>query len=239
LKKSVAVCLLVLFLVVGCAEGFQKEQGFNGKEKPIGSSQKDTLGDSGTLVPDWLYEAMKGKFQQPESVNKNEITLFQVRMRADNEPQIAAYLTLDRLNGTFVIFEKQENGYKEVYETREPVHAVQVYGGGNAQLVGYTSGLGGTGYQENVYHLLKFTSKGYQEVWQGTAEQYICGPLPMDKTLGSVNVDMDKSELVYGEIRRIYNDTDFIGKEPSKVETKLEVLRYNENEGKFLTNLAR
>lgn len=62
---------------------------------------------------------LKVSLSDQKLANKDEITLFQVRMKEDNEPQIVAYLTLDRLNGVFVIFEKREKGYKEVYEKRE------------------------------------------------------------------------------------------------------------------------
>lgn len=235
MKRLLTFSLIVIFLVIGCSSVTKKGEEPKATDKTKVSVQRDNLKDDKAIVPEWLYDAIKNKFQQPDLVKKDEITFFQVRMKQTHEPQIVAYLTLDRLNGVFVIFEKQGQEYKEVYEKREPVYETMVFGREIGQIVAFTSGLGGTGMQENNFHVVKFTSKGYKEVWKGIAEAYnFGGPFPWSRILGSINLDIGNKELVYGEIKRTYNKTDFDEEKPDKVETKVRVYKYNEKTDKFL-----
>lgn len=164
-----------------------------------------------SAVPDWIYEDLKTRFPDPAKsmIKKESISFLQVQMRpatmeVQPEPELAAYITLDHLNGVFVLYAKQNGEYQAIYEKKEPVYGLQVVGGGAKQLV-LTAGMGGTGIQENKLYIIRHTPMGYKEVWEGIAH-YHQAQQTIDVTDGNVQFDGD-DRLIYFQLKRTLDST--------------------------------
>lgn len=223
-KFWLSLLLLTSLLLAGCSgQGTPAS-----KERPAGME----------VVPDWLYESVKAKFESSSvSVTKNKITMLRIHLKDSEKPQIAAYLTLDHLTGVFVLYEYQDGSYREVYVKNEPVYGVQVFGGGQ-QFLAFISGFGGTGVQENYFHLLGYTNGGYTEVWSDVAEQVkFSGPPPYYRVIGSISLSMDGQALVYSRYKEIFEGSEVDVSRPDRIKQDAELYNYNKEKGKFLKEL--
>ena len=198
---------------------------------------------SAYIVPDWLYQSLLAKFENMESaerselIKKEDIKFAKVNMKDSTKPQIAAYITISRAEGYFVLYEfsEAEEEYKEVYAQHQPVFGLQVYGAWSKQMVAFISGNGGTGYQENYFHLIGSTQKGYKEIWTGLAGKDEFGQLPHYRTIGSLNIFManENQLLLYSQIKHRYDQLEEDIRKPDQVEKKVELYLYNPQTEKF------
>ncbi len=186
-----------------------------------------------TIVPDWLVEDLRNRFPEPAKsmITKELITALQVNMKprspeTDSRPEIAAYVTLDRLSGIFVLYENQKGRYQPVYLKTEPVYGLQVVGGGDFLVL--TSGFGGTGIQENKLYVIHRTPEGYKEVWSGLAHSHQARET-IDVVDGNVQFDLSQNQMVYFRLERTLDATGVTLMEKSSY----ELLRYNEKAMRF------
>jgi len=240
MKNIVFVFLILVFqLSTGCTDrnraGNLEDE--NNTHRPVlnsGVNQKEGQ-ISAEVVPDWLYESFLEKFdnlelaERLELIKRDDIRFSQVKMRDSDKPQIAAYLTLSHLEGYFVLFEFSDGKYREVYSQHQPVYGLQVYGGWPSQMLAFISGQGGTGYQENYFHLIAYTKDGYQELWSGLAEKEEFGQLPHYRTIGGLNVTGVNEDqlLIYSQIKHQYNQEEKDIQTPDKEEKIVELYRYD------------
>jgi len=223
--------MLLSFVVVLFITGCSNAAVISSKEN-LKDSSNTVATESRNSVPSWLYEFFKAKFKEPDLVKPENITFLHVRMNSNEPPQIAAYLTIDRLNGVFALFELQGDKYKEVYVKEKPIYGLQVLGNSNKQYVAFIAGLGGTGYQDNSFYLLGYTSKGYKEVWKGIAERYTFGPKQNYIIIGAINFHIPNEQLIYSQFKRTYKSSpqsQFDINKPDKTEKSIKVLKYDEN----------
>jgi hypothetical protein len=162
---------------------------------------------SNDIMPDEVYNAIRTKFPYIEA--RDEIKHISTRLNPDGEGEIAFFSTIDRLNGFLIIFEKKGQSYKEVYVEDKPVYSVEVTEFTSPCQIVYSSGLGGTGVQENIFHVIRYTPKGYLDVWNGTAA-YMKFSTPSYISIdGSVSFPfMSKDELVHFQLKRNYEQRD-------------------------------
>jgi hypothetical protein len=189
-------------------------------------------GKSG-VVPDWLAEDVRSRFSDTAKhlVKKELITVAQVRMKSRtaegaSPPELAAYLTLDRLNGVFVLYAYEDGGYRPVYTRAEPVYGLQIIGGGEYLVL--TSGYGGTGIQENKLFVIRRTADGYREVWSGIAHKHKAGET-VDVIEGNVQFDLANDTMLYFSLERSMDSAGATLMEKSSY----ELLRYNEKTMRF------
>ena len=87
----------------------------------------------------------------------------------------------------------------------------------------------------NFLLVIRYASHDYRKVWTGISEVYnISAIMPWCRTVGIINLDMYNDELVYGEIKRYYDTTDFTA-DPCKVETRVRVFKFDEGDHKYVT----
>lgn len=220
-KKLVVLTLLVLLTVSVLATGC------SGKDTPA-DSPADKQSPSQAIVPDWLQQSLKGYFDGLMILDKDKITMVQVTMKENSEPQIAASYNIDDQKGIFVLYEKQDNAYKEVYSKKEPVYGIQVFGQ-KQQQVAFVSGSGGMGLQENYFHLLAATEGGYKEVWANIAKQNkLSGTFPYFKVIGAINLEPDNNILIYSKYKEVFNDSEKDVIIPDEVAESVEVFHFNQ-----------
>lgn len=245
-KKVIFLSIvLAVFFLMGCNNS--DNTGNPGKEgnKPgedISSVINSKGGqNSAEFVPDWLYQSLLAKFdldaENDLELPREAITLVRVNMKNSAGPQIAAYLTLNRVEGYFLLYEFAEGNYKEVYSLHQPVYGLQVYGGWEGkQMIAFVSGHGGTGYQENYFHLISYTKDGYKEIWSGLAEKVEFGQLPYRRTVGSLNLSMDNQLLIYSTINHEYVKPEEDITNPDKVAKSVELYRYDPQAEQFVAS---
>jgi hypothetical protein len=170
-------------------------------------------------VPGWLFAALQKHLDNPSVLEKEDISYSYVWLKAGDRPQVVANARIDRLNGVLAVFEHTGNGYREVYVKLEPVYEVSV-AGHRRQWVMFVSGLGGTGVQNNFYHLLGYTGGQYTEVWSGVAvASQFTGPLPSTYTNGALRFDPGLSQFLYTQTTLHYQQHDFEWNKPSGQKT--------------------
>lgn len=219
MNKKLLTLAFAIFFLVGCTA-------------VANEATKDNINSQS--VPDWLVSAMKAEFLNPDLVKPNDITLAQVRLKETNEPQILAYLTIDRLNGVIMLFEDKGEGYKTVYKRNEPVYGIQIYGAGNGQLVSFITGFGGTGFQENNFYLIGYNSDSYKELWKDIAEKYnFGGPLPYSHTQGAINFDLANEMMIYTQQVRTYDKLEYNEDAPDKIENITSYFKFDHESGKL------
>ena len=233
MRKTVLLAIIiVILLLTGCGNDTTKVPEDNKKDVQILNSGAKQFSDD--IVPDWLYLSLQQKFNSGTiSIKQEDITFILVNLKESDKSQVAAFVSIDRLNGYFILYEFREGKYVEVYSKSEPVYSMQVYGGGGGgkQLIAFTSGHGGTGVQENSFHVIGYTNKGYSEIWSGVAEKFMFGvQAPYYRTIGSINLTMDNQTLVYSITEELYNKID----KPDKVEQTVEIYKYDNKQEKFV-----
>lgn len=226
IKTLLGTAIVAILLLTGCNNG----------DTTAGQTPAD-------IVPDWLYQSLPAKFDNMEPaersklIKKEDIKFAQVNMKDSAKPQIAAYITISRAEGYFVLYEfsEAEEKYKEVYAQHQPVYGLQVYGAWSKQMVAFISGNGGTGYQENYFHLIGSTREGYKEIWTGLAGKDEFSQLPHYRTIGSLNIFTANEDklLLYSQIKHRYDQLEEDIRKPDQVEKKVELYCYDPQAEKF------
>lgn len=236
MRKTVLLAItIVIFLLTGCGNDTTKSTEENSKDVQILNSSMNSGAKqfSDDIVPDWLYQSLQQKFDGATiSIRQKDITFILVNLKESDKSQVAASVSIDRVNGYFILYEFREGKYVEVYSKSDPVYGMQVYGGGGGgkKLIAFTSGHGGTGLQENSFHVIGYTNNGYSEIWSGVAEKFMFGGQgPYYRTIGSINLTMDNQMLVYSITEELYNEID----KPDKVEQTVEIYQYDTEQEKF------
>ncbi|SHN87143.1 hypothetical protein [Desulfitobacterium chlororespirans] len=153
MRKTVLLAIIiVILLLIGCGNDTTKRTEENNKDVQILNSSMNSGAKqfSDDIVPDWLYQSLQQKFNSATiSIKQEDITFILVNLKESGKSQVAAFLSIDRMNGYFILYEFREGKYVEVYSKSEPVYSMQVYGGGGGgkQLLAFISGHGGTGVQ--------------------------------------------------------------------------------------------
>jgi hypothetical protein len=224
--------LIVLIVLLTAGAGLTLFQYMDSSEEAF-ARESAAPRDSDSMVPDWIVDDLRTRFPEPAKsmVTKDRIIVVQLKMTPPTDereavPQIAAYVTLDHLNGAFVLYAKQNGVYQPVYQKMEPVHGLQVVGHG--QYVVLTSGFGGSGIQENKLYVIRHTPAGYQEVWSGVAHTHQARET-IEVVDGNVQFDLSNDTMVYFRLERTLEATGVTLMEKSSY----EVLRYNEKTMRF------
>jgi hypothetical protein len=156
------------------------------------------------LIPDWLFHSIRAKFRYPELIKREDIEMFKINMkRSESEEQIAAFINVDAVNAVFVIYEKKSNHYQEVYVNELFVEGVKVVGvSPNNQILVVTGGGGGTGIWQSYHYVVRYTPKGYKEVWKGIATNREHDPIANYhlQQNGMIGFDAGGSELYYAQM---------------------------------------
>ncbi|WP_010248985.1 hypothetical protein [Acetivibrio cellulolyticus] len=118
-----------------------------------------------------------------------------VNLKRSKDTQLAVILDVQGQDGIFILYDNVNGTYKQVYEKRGPVSEVKV--SGNTHLV-ITVRLGhGTGYIIEQYYVIRFTSKGWKEVWSNYAWYMKVLPEiePGTEIIGTICLGLD--QLIY------------------------------------------
>lgn len=229
--------LALLMAISGCSlpstyEGFiETPQGEN--QQPI-DNQQPTVEETSSIVPNWLLEDIQARFNETvqEYITKEKITVLQINMDRSEHPHLAAYISLDRLNGWFVLYAQENGVYQEVYALNEPIYGVHIHGFG--EMLAIISGFGGSGIQENDYRLIRKTPSGYQEVWSGISRHYLAnGPTPYPFHYGSFTIDHN-DQLIYTKTSYIFIEHEFDFNYPDETLTIVERYEYNDELEKYI-----
>ncbi len=152
------------------------------------------------LIPDWLFHSIRRKFRYPELVKREEINMFKLNMKPYQSEQIGAFFNMDNNNGILVLYEKNGNYYQPVYEKDMVVEGIKMLGilGYNQVLV-VTGGAGGTGIWQTYHYVVRYTPKGYQEVWHGVHTYRLSNPLTKEyfQQNGMIDFDRGGKDLYY------------------------------------------
>ncbi|UFJ42224.1 hypothetical protein LOK74_06935 [Brevibacillus humidisoli] len=188
-------------------------------------------------VPDWLYEDVKARLtgNAQALLQPSSLTVVRTHLRYDEktgqrqEPELAVFVTLDHLNGLFVLYAQQDGRYQPVYVKEEPVYGVQLFSVGGGETLVFTSGFGGTGIQENKLHALRYTPEGYREVWSDIGYAHTAYPEEIQVTYGNVQMSMS-GDLVYLRLQQKRSPTGEVQTETSSSET----LTYDEQTHQYI-----
>lgn len=153
-RKSLFIVTIVLGMILQGGQVVQAE--------PAAPAQ------AGVAVPDWVWEEFRAEFGKA-GVKRENIGVLVINMTGGEQPQVAAWTTLGRMEGLFVLYEYRNGTYVKVYEKRSAVWNVGDYG---RELVLTFSAGSGTGYQKNTIHVLRHTPKGFKVVWNGDGSYY-------------------------------------------------------------------
>jgi hypothetical protein len=193
--------------------------------------------NANSFVPDWIYQSIRTKLSSPDLIKQEEISLIKLNMARNPDglerAQIAAFVNVDNKEGVFVLYEKANGMYQEVYEKKLPILGVQVFHNQNREIL-ITARVGsGTGLIRDEDYVLRNTAKGYKEVWRGISisMQILTEAPPHFYINGNVSFDYAQDRLIYFQIKEVYTKDDFI--HPKKRECHFEIYKYNVNEVKY------
>ncbi|WP_411680094.1 hypothetical protein [Clostridium thailandense] len=176
-------------------------------------------------IPEWIYISLKSKFPQYSELIKSEnITIMKMNLKHTREFQLAVILNLQGLTGIFILYDNVNGTYEQVYEKRGLITAIQINWDTNL-IITIRLG-GGTGYWLDQYYAIRFTSKGWKEVWSDYA-QYV-KVLPEIESgvqiIGTVSFDTP-DHLAYSILKR----TNFTGPSQVPVNTQCSFKFYRFN----------
>lgn len=226
MKMRKFIIIVVIFLLVISSFFFD-----NYKAKYKAAVHDISIEAISYSIPDEIYNAIKIKFPYIES--KGQITYMNTRLNPDGEGEIALFSTVDRLNGFFVLFQKENLHYKEVYVKEKPVYSVEVTSFTSPNQIIFSSGMGGTGVQDNKFHIIRYTPKGYSDVWNGIGTSIRFTSAPYIRIDGCVKTLFgNPDELIYFQLKRTYeynnNNFTLISKENT-----VQNFKYNEQKMKY------
>lgn len=116
--------------------------------------------------------------------------------------------------------------FRPVYEVNEPVY--DLYFEQNPQILVVATGSGGTGVQENWFHVIKSVDGQFKEVWTGLARSTRFALPPYSKRLGSIQID--------GEVLRHFVYQEELNGDDQVLSSGVSTItyRWNEATGRFL-----
>ncbi|MEH6993086.1 hypothetical protein V7075_10260 [Neobacillus drentensis] len=203
-------------------------------QQPSGNLIRENIN---SFVPDWIYQSIRTKLSSPDLIKKEEISLIKLNMaRYPNDmdrARIAAFVNVDNKEGVFVLYEKVNGMYQEVYEKKLPILGVQVFHNHNHEIL-ITARIGsGTGLIRDEHYVLRNTAKGFKEVWSAIAisMQMLTEAPPHFYIFGNVSFDFAQDHLIYFQLKEVYTKDDFIY--PKERECHFEIYKYNVNDAKY------
>ncbi|WP_428912314.1 hypothetical protein [Niallia sp. Krafla_26] len=151
--------------------------------------------------------------------------MFKLNMKQTPSEQIGAFYNMDNNNGILVLFEKQGNHYQKVYEKDMVVEGIKIIGILEYnQILVVTGGGGGTGIWETYHYVVRYTPKGYIEVWEGIHTKRFQNPLTKERIEqhGMLDFDSGGKDLYYA----------LLPSDPTLVST-FQHFKYNEQKMKY------
>jgi hypothetical protein len=181
-----------------------------------------------SLIPDWIFNSIRAKSTRPDLVTKEKIDLMTVHMKPSPDTQIAAFATIHKYEGIFVLFEKVQGKYHEVYVKNIPVVGVQNFGYADQSIV-LTGRTGdGSGSWEYTHFVIRYTPQGYKEVWSGLAQYNQSVLLPYLQIYGGI-IFVSTNSFIYFQFKQTTNDP----VKPPSIETSFQLYKYNEQKMKY------
>jgi len=229
MPKRGSILLLTFILLFGA--GILLMAGKPGSHTGVTAKEQADGIEPAAEIPGWLVEAVKSRFSPDAQalVKPEQITFMQVQMQppsAGKRPELAAFLTLDRLNGVFLLFADRGGRYELVYEKLLPVYGVEVAGAAQQQLV-LTAGQGGTGMQENKLFVIRHTNQGYREVWEGVGHSHAARET-IETVDGQVVIDAE-GNLIYLQLKRTLDSAG----NPLMEQSSYQLYRFDEQTGRY------
>ncbi len=137
----------------------------------------------------WLRESFYQRFPNQREAVDNGLQVLRVNLDEDADSEYFAWLSLDRLNGMGILFDRQGSAYRSVYEINEPVYQVSFDQPTRSIIV--SAGNGGTGIQHNWFHVIQKVEGNYREVWAGIEKSVMYGVPPFTQRYGTVAISQD------------------------------------------------
>jgi hypothetical protein len=137
----------------------------------------------------WLRESFYRRFPDQRQAVDKELQVLRVNLDEDTEPEYLAWLSLDRLNGSGILFDRQGSAYQSVYQINDPIYQVSFDQPTRSIII--SSGNGGTGIQHNWFHVIQKVGGNYREVWAGIEQSSTFGLPPFTQRYGTVAISQD------------------------------------------------
>jgi len=175
------LCLSVL--LAGCSSTTPSDEA-TAPEPPAGSpsgvQNLEPAPDSPEPPPDlgWLYQEFYERFplKFKEEI-RTRLHVLQVDLDNDLECEILAWMVLDAINGYAVLYDRDGEEYRAVFEYDRPLHQVAFGDYPNALFIS-TMGQHGTGLQVNWFSLWAGADGSVREVWTGVERTNMHGRSP-------------------------------------------------------------
>ncbi len=137
----------------------------------------------------WMREPFYKQFPNHRDAVNQELQVLRVNLDEDSDSEYFAWLSLDRLNGLGILFDRQGSAYQAVYEIKQPVYQVSFDQPSRSVIL--SAGNGGTGIQHNWFHVLQKVGGNYREVWTGIEQSLMFGAPPFTQRYGTVAISQD------------------------------------------------
>jgi hypothetical protein len=137
----------------------------------------------------WLREAFYQQFPSHRDAVNKELQVLRVNLDDDADSEYLAWLSLDRINGLGILFDRQGGAYQPVYQIQEPVYQVSFDQPTRSLII--SAGNGGTGVQQNWFHVIQKVGGNYREVWTGIERSSMFGRPPFTQRHGTVAIAQD------------------------------------------------
>lgn len=137
----------------------------------------------------WLKESFYKQFPNQRDAVDRELQVLRINLDNDADSEYLAWLSLDRINGLGILFDRQGSAYKAVYQIKDPIYQVSFDQPSRSVII--SAGNGGTGVQHNWFHVIQKVGGNYQEVWSGIEKSVMFGVPPFTERLGTISISQD------------------------------------------------
>ncbi|MCX8131283.1 MAG: hypothetical protein N3I35_14440 [Clostridia bacterium] len=181
-------------------------------------------------LPEWVCNSIYSKLENPGLLDKKNIIIQKCFDPITAKSMIIAYANANKYDGAFSIFEDTDGKYKEIFGTRvKLIVSVQIR---HPNIILASMDESGTGASSVNFHVIKNTSKGYKNVWQGLANFYDQSYFPQHCFEVTAGISFsDNGELIHSILKRIYMQGNQAN--PVSVEKLFDIYVYNESNAQY------
>lgn len=185
--------------------------------------------NSNFSVPDWLYESVKSKIENSSLLKKEDINILIVNTNPNKKHQIITYANIGKYDSIFIIFEKINGKYQEVYSKKSWfISSVEI---NSLNIVLKILESSGTGFSSYYYYIIRYTPNGFKEVWRGLAHKYELFPREYNfETICSLN-SYFLNQIIHFIVYNEYKGMDI--SIPIKSKQYYNIYEYNKNTYKY------
>lgn len=165
----------------------------------------EVISISDALLPNFVYESLYSKLNDPASLEKNDINVHRSYNPILQRDQITAYASVSLYDGVIIIFLDYDGKYQEIYSQKTNlITAVEFK---NPTIIMTCRDESGIGIYTYNYYVIRCTENGYKVAWQGLSyhDHHNYYPQYGYQVVGGINFTTT-NELVHSMLKTLYRE---------------------------------